>query len=268
MIPGLQLWSVRDQLIENTDDTLKHIANMGIETLEALDIEQTRDLQSLVASYDLRITNTFIYWAHITKRWDQYNPELYPWHAESVSYEQLAETCSELELETAVLGYIPPAERETVDDFKHITEQLNIASEVFENAGIKLAYHNHAFEFEDHNGFNFYDYLICNTDKLYFELDTFWCYVTGNHPTDLLNQLQSRCCSLHLKNPKSGFLKTFDDQIMPKEYFVPLNKGEIDMEKVLEKAKFWGVKSLFLEQDHAKNIWGELTQSINYLTTV
>ena len=265
---GLQLWSVRDQLALNIDDTLLRIAKLGIKNVEALDIGHAQSLTPQLKQYDLSLTSTFIYWAHITKRWDLYDSKHYPWHAQDTKYETLAETCKALGLETAVLGYIPPTERKNVDAFKIITDNLNTACEAFTKVGVKLAYHNHAFEFEQHAGFIFYDYLINNTDSLLFELDTFWSHVTGNSPVDLLDKLGKRCCSIHLKNVKAGFPKTYDDQIMPKDYFVPLGEGEINMEKIIEKTKLWGVKNLFLEQDYAKNIWGELEQSIKYLTTV
>ena len=71
-----------------------------------------------------------------------------------------------------------------IDDFKKVADRLNAASTVAKASGLKLAYHNHDFEFTKYGEETGYETLLSGTDKdnVKFEMDIYWVVRSGNDP--------------------------------------------------------------------------------------
>ena len=73
------------------------------------------------------------------------------------------------------------------------------------DAGLKLGYHNHNWEFfrlTDDPSRTAYDVLIEETDRRYvhFEMDLFWVTRGARDPVDLLRRLDGRVRQYHVKD--------------------------------------------------------------------
>lgn len=152
--------------------------------------------------------------------------------------------------EYAVLPYIPPEQRGGPDTFKKLADVLNKSGEKANAAGLKLCYHNHAFEFEPLQGTTGFEILMHDTHKnlASLELDIFWASVAGHDPVALLKKYSGRIALLHIKDKKSGFPVQYNEKVPP-DTFREAGNGSIDIPAVLAAAKRSAVRHYFVEQD-------------------
>ncbi len=91
----------------------------------------------------------------------------------------------------------------TADDWKRTADLLNKRAVRLAEAGIRLAYHNHALDFRPlAGGKSGYDLLVENTDPIHvkLELDVGWAVSAGQDVDGLFRRLGSRIALLHLKD--------------------------------------------------------------------
>jgi sugar phosphate isomerase/epimerase len=170
--------------------------------------------------------------------------------------------------EYAVLPYIPPAQRGGADTFKKLAETLNKSGEKANAAGLKLCYHNHAFEFEPLAGTTGFEILMHDTHKdlASLELDIFWASVAGHDPVAVLKKYSGRIPLLHLKDKKSGQPVQYNEKVTP-DTFREIGNGSIDIAAVLATAKKSAVRHYFVEQDQTSGSpLDSLRQSYEWLS--
>ena len=112
--------------------------------------------------------------------------------------------------------------------------------------GIRLSYHNHAFELEKFEGDPRcqLDILYEETapQNLYAELDLAWVYAGGANPAEYLRKYAGRCPVIHCKD-----LTRLEGQKSP--HFMPLGRGVLDWDATLPAARKAGVEWFVYEQD-------------------
>ena len=137
----------------------------------------------------------------------------------------------------------------TLDDWKWNAEQFNKLGEQVKKAGLKLAYHNHNYEFKKLGDTTGYDELLRLTDPelVYFQMDCGWVAVAGHDPVEYLKKFPSRYRLLHIKDFKKGFAPT--TTLGEKDGPVPteLGRGGIDYSQVLASAPKDAI--LYVEQE-------------------
>lgn len=175
-----------------------------------------------------------------------------------------------LGFEYAVVPYIPVEQRGGLDVFKSLAQLLNTSGEQAKAHGLKLCYHNHAFEYKPLDGGTIgLDVLMSETQKdlVALELDIFWASVAGHNPADLLKQYSGRVLLLHLKDKAAGFPTQYNENV-PATTFKEIGNGSIDIPAVLSAADSAGVRHYFVEQDQTPgDPIVSLRQSYNYLKT-
>ena len=82
-----------------------------------------------------------------------------------------------------------------------VIKKLNYAYNTLKNAGIKLSYHNHSFEFfpAPESGVIMEDEII-NKTSVGLQIDTFWLYNAGVDVVEYLEKHKSRISLIHLKD--------------------------------------------------------------------
>jgi len=135
--------------------------------------------------------------------------------------------------------------------FKALAEKLNKFGEKAKANGMRLCYHNHAFEYQNFNGKTGLEMLMSGTDKslVGLELDIFWASVAGLNPVDVLKQFSGRVPLVHLKDKSKDFGQTQYNEKVPKDTFKELGNGSIDISSVLKAADAAGAEHYFVEQD-------------------
>ena len=264
---GIQLYTVRNQLAENPEKTLKSIASLGYKQVELMDIAKAGEITPHAKDLGLMVKSSFFQWTHLTGRWDLAEKYGLPKQTEGYNFDRILDDAEALGLKHLVFGYILPEERSTMDDYKKITEKLNHSGELCKKRGIQLCYHNHSFEFGPIEGEIPYEYLIENFDKdlVKFELDVFWASLGGFDPVALMDRLDKRISQLHLKDKLKGTPVIFAEQEVPHEAFKELGNGVVDIRTILRKAEKIGVQECHVEQDHSPNPVNSISQSISYL---
>jgi sugar phosphate isomerase/epimerase len=170
----------------------------------------------------------------------------------------------------AVVPYIAPAHRGGADTFKRLADTLNKSGQKAQADGLKLCYHNHAFEFQPFGSQTGFEMLMSETDKnlVSLEMDMFWVSVAGHDPIELLHRYKGRVALLHLKDKSSSFTETQYNEKVPKETFKEVGSGSIDVAAVLKAADAAGVQHYFVEQDQTPGDPIEsLRKSFTYLSS-
>ncbi|MCL2024115.1 MAG: sugar phosphate isomerase/epimerase [Oscillospiraceae bacterium] len=120
---------------------------------------------------------------------------------------------------------------------------LNVLGERLAKDGIRLAHHNHHYEFIRVGDKNALEYLAQNSDVL-FALDTYWIQRGGGNILTLLEELRGRVPILHLRDyamTKSTLLGAGRD--------CEIGRGSIPFKAVLKTAEICGVQYGMIEQN-------------------
>lgn len=261
---ALQTWTIRNELEKDAEAIIKNIATIGFKSVETTDLNLALKLQPLLQKYNISIKSSFLLWFHISKNWQYFAKINAPYTPTYKGIKHEIELAQHLKIKKLVFGYWLPEERKTLDDYKRLSDKLNNAGLQCREAGIKLLYHNHAFEFEPIDSQLPYTILIENAQEYTFELDAFWLAVAGFDPIEFIKKYAHHISQLHLKCgiiPKTAH---FDDQSFDKTKFRALGKGQPETDSIIEIAIKNGITSFFYEQDYTNNLKQDLTESFSY----
>ena len=166
-----------------------------------------------------------------------------------------------------VYPYVPPARRHGADTFKELADSLNRAGSECNKAGLKLCYHNHAFEYQQFGSKSGLEIMMDAADRnlVGLELDVFWASVGGHDPVELLQKYSGRVDLMHIKDKAEGTPVQYNETV-PKTAFKEAGKGVLDWPKILKAARDAGVRHYFVEQDQTPgNPVDSLRVSFEYL---
>ncbi len=250
---GVQLYTVRSIVEKDPEATLKALDEIGYREAEAT----SGNLDKIWAA--LKMTRLRPVSVHIDNA--LFKPE---------NHEKFSSTVADMKtrgFSYAVYPYVPPALRHGVDTFKELADTLNRAGAECKKAGLKLCYHNHAFEYQEFGSQFGLEIMMAALDKslVGLELDAFWASVGGHDPVELLKKYSGRVDLLHIKDKAEGTPVQYNESV-PKTAFKEAGKGVIEWPKVLRAAHAAGVKHYFVEQDQTPgNPIDSLRTSFEYL---
>jgi len=142
---------------------------------------------------------------------------------------------------TLVVPWLEEARRRSGADWHRLADFLNKIGRLCARRGFQLAYHNHAFEFEEFAGQRAFDILWNGTDPqlVKAELDVYWIAFANQDPLAWMRRLSDRLLLLHLK----------DLADTPDRRFAEVGTGTLDFGKILQAAESTGVRWGIVEQD-------------------
>ena len=144
------------------------------------------------------------------------------------------------------IGSMPKEYRETAENARRFVETFTPAIEKIEAAGLKVAYHNHAFELTtpyDENR-NVYDYLIDTCETWLFTADVYWIKKGGYDIEAYLRKIGGeRLVNVHFKD----MAKDAEQSICA------CGDGVIDFEQLTHVCEELGVVNVLVEQDNARD---------------
>jgi sugar phosphate isomerase/epimerase len=157
----------------------------------------------------------------------------------------------------AIVAYVAEDRRQTIQDVRNIGETFNRYGQLCRDAGLRFAYHNHAFEFAPLEGSTMYDILLETTDPelVAFELDIFWVNYSGTDHFPVINQLAGRIPLVHIKDLEAG--KERQD--------APVGEGIMPWSEILPACAAAGTEWYVIEQDHPRNPMRDVEVSLNNL---
>ena len=164
----------------------------------------------------------------------------------------------------AGLGYLPERYH-TPDGPARFAEDFGPAAELLRGAGMKLMYHNHAFEFARMpDGRTMMDHLLSAlpADLMGVTADTYWLQYGG---MDIYGWLRAHAERLHCVHLKDFAVDGFDIRM------APVGAGNLDFPRILDILREGGVTEYALvEQDecYGASPFDCLRQSYEYLAGV
>ncbi len=234
---GVQLYTVRSIINKDPQRILNEIEAAGYKEIEATS-ENLDQIMAAVRKTKLRPVSIHLDTELFTKKRDKLGPVL--------------DDVKKRGFEYVVCPYIDVKDRGGIDVMKQLADNLDKAGAQCMGAGLKLCYHNHAFEFASAGPAHgtLMDVLLANTDPkhLGWELDIFWVAVTGNDPSELLKKYSKRVVLMHIKDKSDGVANRFDENV-PGTAFNEVGAGKLELKRILHTATEAGVKHFFVEQD-------------------
>jgi sugar phosphate isomerase/epimerase len=233
---GVQLYTVRDVVTQRPAETLEALENIGYREVEAIGGMLDKIWPAL------RKTKLAPVSLHL-------NAALFA-EARAGDLAAALRDAKEKGFEYVVYPFVAPPERAGMEGMRKLAVRLNAAGEEARRVGLRLCYHNHAFEFEPMGGSTPLEALLRATspELVALEMDVFWVSVAGHDPVELLGRYSGRVPLLHLKDKAKGAPRQFDEQV-PKTTFKEAGRGSLDFAAILRAASKAGVKHYFVEQD-------------------
>ncbi len=251
---GLQLYTLRDYIGKDVRGVLAQVAKAGYQEVETYGYSRgsgfwglsAKEFKAALAAKGLTTSS-----GHY-----EMNGFVRDGNADALtSYIEAAKDCGQTYI---VVPHLDENLRTTTDDFKSIADKLNKAGELCKAAGLKLAYHNHDFEFKPLGGTSLYEVLLKETNPALvdFELDLYWVVRAGQDPIKLIEAHPKRFTMWHVKDM---------DKAQP-ERNTEVGTGSIAFKQIFQHAKTAGLRHVFMEQEYfAIDAYQSITQSAAYM---
>ena len=243
---GIQLYSVREDMIKDPEGSLAQLAKMGYVFVEHANYVDQKFYGFLAPEFrkvldDLGLKMISGHTVMGKQHWDETKKDF------SDSWKKTIEDAAVLGQKWVISPYMDESMRKTYDDFKKYMEVFNKSGELCKKSGMKFGYHNHDFEFSQKlNGEKIFDIIMKNIDPdlVALQLDMGNLYNGGAVALDVMNQYPGRFEIVHVKDEiaaKSGNGK-YESTI--------LGEGIVNTQKVCELATSkGGTRCYIIEQE-------------------
>ena len=135
---GIQLYTLRDQIKKDVAGTIKAVAEAGYKQVEPYGFPNAAGMIDAARDNGMAVNSTHFEWDSVV------NPD----DKGVMPFAEILERANKVGLTHLVIPYLADKNRRNLDDYKLLAERCNKCAEQAKQAGIQLAYHNHAFEFE------------------------------------------------------------------------------------------------------------------------
>lgn len=248
---GLQLYSIRDEMVKDIDATLKKVKEMGYDYVEFAGFynHSAEEIKEILDKYELIAISAHQGFEPYFKKGQEAIDEL-----KTIGVKYCAIPWFGLS------NYAGEAEwQNTISKFTEYGTALK------EN-GIQLMYHNHDFEFEMYDGKFILDrlYELMPAELLMPQIDTCWVCYAGQNPTDYIAKYSGRMKVLHLKDftckkfdggPVYALIDNDGNEAekateQDNDFkFKPVGHGIQDFPAILKSAEEAGIDYVIVEQD-------------------
>lgn len=155
------------------------------------------------------------------------------------------------------IGSMPLKYQKSLKSVDKFVRLFNKAADEAARYGMKLCYHNHAFEFQTVSGVVLFDYLLENlSNHVVFCVDCYWADYAGQDVAALLEKVGKRLALLHFKD------STGKDK---GKKICALGEGTLDFPRYIRIAEKLGVRCALIELDTSENPRADLKISAEYL---
>jgi len=246
---GLQLYSLRNQFKKDVTGTLDLIQSWGITNLEGGDSYGVplEEFKAMLAERNFKMISV------------------------QGGYQDLKDDVDKVIKSAKAYGatYVMCAWIDHKgDDFdinntKEAVEIFNTAGKRLSDAGLKLVYHPHGYEFRPYEDGTLFDYMAKNAQHFGFEMDVYWVKHGGADPMTVLNTYPDLFHLMHLKDMERG-IEGNNTGHSDVETNVVLGTGQIEMTALVKRAKELGIEYMFIE-DESSRVAEQVPQSLKFL---
>jgi sugar phosphate isomerase/epimerase len=250
---GVQLYTVRNQAEGDLPKVLQNIHAIGYEEVETYWNVYTHpapELRRMIHDAGLRVPSGHFDYDGLSDKFDY---------------------AKQLGVQWMVCPMLPKSQWTSIDGFHTAAKQFNVWGKRAKEMGMRFAFHNHDYEFQNFGGKQTgYDVLLNETDPslVFFEMDCYWITQAGLDPVTMLHRLGKRVRMIHLKDRKPGFPPSHDMDASS-SHFTEVGHGGIQWKPMIETARSMGIEHYFVEQDESDiNPVESITESYKYLRSI
>jgi sugar phosphate isomerase/epimerase len=241
---GIQLYTVKEAMLENPAGTLKKIREIGFGEVETAGFGKlsAKQFRGLIDDAGLTCPS-----AHL--QFDNLDSAFENAHALGAHYA----TTGSLHASATDPNIVDSSWKPSMDleGAKRTARLANRIGEAAKRAGLQFVYHNHSFEFADQgSGVVCYDVLLRETDPelVKFEIDCGWMVFAGRNPIDYFKKYPHRFPMIHVKD----FLPAHDSGAAGDKapmLGAELGRGVVDYKPIFAAASSAGLQHYFVEQE-------------------
>ncbi|MCU1438523.1 MAG: xylose isomerase [Naasia sp.] len=234
---SVQLYSVREALAVDLRSALERIAELGLRQVELFGfVDRVEEYAALLPQVGLTAPS-----AHGSLLGDDARRTL--------------TAARRIGIGTVILPSTP--HERWVDEAAAVAlaDELNLAVDAAGQLGLRVGYHNHAFEFTAGPA-PFAAFVERLDPRAVLEVDTYWAAVAGVDPVELLTRLGHRVAFLHVKDGPA----TEDTSTQ-----LPAGQGSVDVDGILAAAP--SALRVIEFDDFAGDVFDGIRQSIAFLTS-
>lgn len=241
------MFSVRDDLASDFEGTIKAVAGMGYDGVEFAGLygHTPAEAKAVCDRYGVKIVSI-----HSSLEELSSDPEGFVKDFASSGCENI------------VITYLLEDFRAGHPRFGEVIEGAKVIGGVCNRYGLNLLYHNHDFDFAKVGGDYALDVLYREVpaELLKSELDTCWIDYVGVNPAEYIRKYAGRAPVIHLKDfvmpgkksekggPNVGIDGIEFDKV-ESFWFRPVGYGVLNVDNIVDAARFAGTKWLVVEQD-------------------
>ena len=240
---GVQLYSVRKEMMADAIGTLNKLGEFGYNQIESAQSDkgnyyglEPKEIKKILNDHGMILRSGH---THIDKNWQR-------------SIDQAAEAGQEY-----IICSVLPSPGQTIENYQKSADLFNLAGEDCKKSGVLFGYHNHESEFETVDGQVLYDVLLkrAQPDLVHMEMDLGWVIAAGKDPLVYFKKYPGRFPLWHLK-----------DMNVHEKKSVEFGKGSVDIVALLKSRNEAGMKYYFIEQEeYAVNAFDSLEYDYNWL---
>lgn len=238
---ALQLYTVRGLMADDLAGTLRAVAAAGYRAVELAGLPETEPgaLVELLHEAGLHVVASH---EGIERLRDDTTA--------------VADRLADLRCPRVIVPWMPEEDRRTTGDVRSFAAELGGFARQLASRGIRLGYHNHAFEFAALDGTTVWDILLAELPReVEIELDVYWAAVGGRDPVAEIRATADRVRLLHMKDRASG----------ADPHDAPAGQGTLPFEAIVEAGRAAGVDWYVVEQDEPADPLVDIGSAFRFL---
>jgi len=225
---GIQLWTVKEDMMADAKGTLAKMASFGFKEIESYEGPQGmfwgmghKGFKSYIDDLGMKIVSS---------------------HCDNLNdFDKKSEQAAAIGMKYLICPHKGP--QKSLDNYKAFADEFNVSGKIAKKQGIKFAYHNHDYSFIPMDGQMPQDVMMQGTDPslVDYEMDIYWVNYAKQDPIAWFQKYPNRFKLCHVKD--------LTKKVNNKQESCVIGTGIIDFKKVLKAGAKYGLASFFVEQE-------------------
>ena len=253
---GIQLYSLREQIgKEGIEAVIAKVADAGYKKVETYGYSKENGFWGL----DANQFNDLLKKHNLTSPSGHYGFDQILAGGNDQILTDYIEAAKAIGQTYITVPYLGEQLRKDAAGYRNVAQALNKAAQRVNEEGLKLAYHNHDFEFQQFGDTTGYQILLQETDPelVKMELDLYWAYRAEKDPVAMMQENPNRFVMWHVKDMDKNDPKLNTE----------IGSGSIDYKTLFNKSTD-NVEHIYIEQENfAANMdpYQSIKQSHDYV---
>jgi sugar phosphate isomerase/epimerase len=249
---GIQLWSLRAQLLPSLPSGMAEVKALGFTQVETAGTygHTPKEFRSLAESKGLKIVGSHI-----------------PYERMQSDLPGVIAEVKTLGASYVVVAWIPHQGEFTVEQAKAAAANFNAWGATLKAEGLGFGFHTHGYEFKPlPDGSSAFDLILNETkpELVFCEMDVFWVAQAGIDPVKLLQKYPTRFKAFHVKDMRKGAATGLYEGHAPVSDNVVVGQGLLDWPAIIGEGRKDGVEYYFIEDETSDPV-NNIPPSIVYL---